>query len=232
MTYTVRRQRPVRADLRRAAARRCGRPAADDGVRLLLAAMRCEKGAVAANLARHRQLLGQAAAAGFGSYPARRSGTGRMSRVASADEHRPVASGTTHPPAPGLAVVAAAVIEQGRLLVVSKQAAPDVFYLPGGTPGPGETARETLVRELRAELGAWPAALTLLGQFDGTAALEEVPMRMTVFAASLSRPPAAAAELAALGWTTGADDFAPRLAPAVRQQVIPFLYRTGRLPAG
>jgi 8-oxo-dGTP diphosphatase len=154
-----------------------------------------------------------------------------MRRVASADEHRPVASGT-HPPAPGLAVVAAAVIEQGRLLVVSKQAAPDVFYLPGGPPAAGETARETLVRELRQELGAWPAALTLLGQFDGPAALESVPMRMTVFAARLSGPPRAAAELAALGWTSGADDYAPRLAPAVRQQVIPFLRRTGRLAAG
>jgi hypothetical protein len=36
----------------------------DDGVRILLAAIQCEKGAVAANQARHRQLLGAAAAAG------------------------------------------------------------------------------------------------------------------------------------------------------------------------
>jgi 8-oxo-dGTP diphosphatase len=152
-----------------------------------------------------------------------------MRRVASADEHR-AAAGGAHPPAPGLAVVAAAVIEQGRLLVVSQQAAPDVFSLPGGPPAPGETARETLVRELREELGAWPSALTLLGQFDGTAALEGVLTRMTVFAAALSGPLRAAAELAALGWTTGADDYGPRLAPAVSQQVIPFLRRTGRLP--
>jgi 8-oxo-dGTP diphosphatase len=151
-----------------------------------------------------------------------------MRRVASADEHRPAAGGA-HPPAPGLAVLAA-VIEQGRLLVVSQQAAPDVFGLPGGQPGPGETARETLVRELREELGAWPSALTLLGQFDGPAAPDGVPLRMTVFAAALSGPPRAAPELAALGWTTGTDDYAPRLAPALSQQVIPFLRRTGRLP--
>jgi 8-oxo-dGTP diphosphatase len=139
------------------------------------------------------------------------------------------ASGAAAPPA-GLVVAAAAVIEQGRLLVVSKKAAADVFYLPGGPPGPGETARETVIREVREELGAWPAALTLLGQFDGAAAPEGVAMRMTVFAAALSGPPRAAAELAVLAWTTGADDYGPRLAPAVSQQVIPFLRRTGRLP--
>jgi 8-oxo-dGTP diphosphatase len=138
------------------------------------------------------------------------------------------ASGAAAPPA-GL-VVAAAVIEQGRLLVVSKKAAADVFYLPGGPPGPGETARETVIREVREELGAWPAALTLLGQFDGAAAPEGGPVRLTVFAAALSGTPQPGAGLAALGWTTGADDYAARLAPAVRSQVIPFLQRTGRLP--
>ena len=35
-----------------------------------------------------------------------------------------------------LVVAAAAVIEAGRLLVVSKRAAPEVFYLPGGKPEP------------------------------------------------------------------------------------------------
>ena len=34
-------------------------------------------------------------------------------------------------PAP-LRVVGAAIVDEGRLLLVSKQAAPDVFYLPGG----------------------------------------------------------------------------------------------------
>jgi len=152
-----------------------------------------------------------------------------MSRVASADERRPGAGGQ-HPAAPGPAAVAAAVIDQGRLLVVSQQGAPDVFVLPGGQPGPGETAREALARRLRAEVGAWPSALTLLGQFGG-APRDSGTGPMTVFAAVLSGPPRAAAGLAALAWTTGADDYAPRLVPALRDQVIPFLRRTGRLPA-
>jgi 8-oxo-dGTP diphosphatase len=107
-----------------------------------------------------------------------------MSRVASADEHRPDAGGQ-HPAAPGPAAVAAAVIDRGRLLVVSLLAAPDAFTLPGGPAGPGETAREALARRLREEVGAWPSALTLLGQFDGDAADPDgATARMTVFAAA------------------------------------------------
>lgn len=56
-----------------------------------------------------------------------------------------------------LRVVAAAVVDRGRLLVVSKQAAPDVFYLPGGKPEAGEEPEETLARELAEELGVTPA---------------------------------------------------------------------------
>ena len=43
------------------------------------------------------------------------------------------ATGATEP----LAVVAAAIVQEERLLVVSKRAAPDVFYLPGGKPDAG-----------------------------------------------------------------------------------------------
>jgi hypothetical protein len=42
-------------------------------------------------------------------------------------------------------VVAAAIVENGRLLVVSKHAAPDVFYLPDGKPESGETLEQTQV---------------------------------------------------------------------------------------
>jgi 8-oxo-dGTP diphosphatase len=131
---------------------------------------------------------------------------------------------------PALAVVAAAIIKAGRLLVVSKKAAPDVFYLPGGKPEPGETARDTLLRELGEELGVRPSSTALLGHFDGVAALERLPMRMTVFLAEITEVPRPAAELAALGWTSGSDQYRPLLAPAVRDQVIPFLRGAGRLP--
>ncbi|WP_214409150.1 NUDIX hydrolase [Sphaerisporangium fuscum] len=128
-----------------------------------------------------------------------------------------------------LNVVAAAVVDRGRLLVVSKKAAPDVFYLPGGKPEAGESPEETLFRELDEELGVTPRDMDLLGQVEDMAALEGVPMRMMVFTARLAGRPTPAAELAALGWTDGRDRYEPRLAPAVRNQVLPLLVRAGAL---
>ncbi|QFY09976.1 NUDIX domain-containing protein [Nonomuraea phyllanthi] len=127
-------------------------------------------------------------------------------------------------------VVAAAVIDQGRLLVVSKKAAPAVFYLPGGKPEAGESQEATLVRELGEELGVAPRDMDLLGRVEDMAALEGVPMCMTVFTAGLTGPPKPAAELAALGWTDGRDAYEPRLAPAVRNQVLPLLVCAALLP--
>jgi len=129
-----------------------------------------------------------------------------------------------------IAVVAAAIVTDGRLLVVSKKAAPDVFYLPGGKPEPGESPARTLARELQEELGVAPVRAELLGLVEDVAALEGVPMRMTVFTADIDGIPKPAAELAALGWTDGIDDYVPLLAPAVRNHVVPLLQRNGRLP--
>ncbi|MFF3003736.1 NUDIX domain-containing protein [Kitasatospora sp. NPDC057940] len=132
------------------------------------------------------------------------------------------------PTAP-LAVAAAAIVQDGRLLVVSKQAAPDVFYLPGGKPDPGENPLQALARELREELGAVPVDPCHLVDIRATAALEGVPMLMTVFTAALDRTPVPAAELAALRWTDGRDDTL-RLAPAVRDHLLPLLRERGDLP--
>jgi 8-oxo-dGTP diphosphatase len=52
-----------------------------------------------------------------------------------------------------LRVIAAAVLGPRGLLLVSKRAAPDVFYLPGGKPDRGEARLDCLRRELREELG-------------------------------------------------------------------------------
>ncbi|MGA4843999.1 NUDIX hydrolase [Streptomyces sp. G45] len=130
-----------------------------------------------------------------------------------------------------LAVVAAVVVRDGRLLVVSKQAAPEVFYLPGGKPDPGEQPLAALARELDEELGARPVAPRFLAEVRALAALEGVPMTMTVYAADLDREPRIAAELADLRWITGGEPDV-RLAPAVRDQVLPLLAANGLLARG
>jgi 8-oxo-dGTP diphosphatase len=126
-----------------------------------------------------------------------------------------------------LEVVAAAIVRKGRLLVVSKQAAPEVFYVPGGKPDPGEAPLETLYRELDEELGVRPLEPRFLADVEAVAALEGVPMRMSLYGARLTQVPRPAAELAQLRWITGHEDDI-RIAPAVMDHVLPMLWQ-GRL---
>ncbi|CAL9358988.1 hypothetical protein SUDANB58_00618 [Streptomyces sp. enrichment culture] len=143
----------------------------------------------------------------------------RGSESTTAEEH-----GAAEP----LTVVAAAIVQEGRLLVVSKQAAPDVFYLPGGKPEAGEAPLEALRRELDEELGVEPLEPRLLARIESVAALEGVPMRLTLFEARIARTPAPAAELARLRWISG-DVSDVRLAPAVTDHVLPLLRRAGSM---
>ena len=126
-----------------------------------------------------------------------------------------------------LRVVAAAVLGPRGLLLVSKRAAPDVYYLPGGKPEPGETPLDCLRRELDEELGVAVAAAEPFGEVQAPAALEGVEMRMTVFLTRLAGVPAPGGEIAALRWWP--DEPQLGLAPAVRDCVIPHLQRLGRL---
>ncbi|MFI8949417.1 NUDIX domain-containing protein [Streptomyces sp. NPDC053750] len=127
-----------------------------------------------------------------------------------------------------LAVVAAAIVQHGRLLVVSKQAAPEVFYLPGGKPDAGEEPLEALCRELDEELGVEPREPRLLGRVESTAALEKVPMHLTLFEARIDGLPRPAAELADMKWISGHERDV-RLAPAVTDHVLPMLRQRGSM---
>jgi 8-oxo-dGTP diphosphatase len=125
-----------------------------------------------------------------------------------------------------LIVVAAAIIQQGCLLVVSKQAAPELYYLPGGKPEPGERPIEALARELGEELGVSPLEPRFLADIESVAALEGIPMRMTVYATGIDRDPHPAAELAGMRWTSGPHRDI-QLAPAVEHHVMPLLRQAG-----
>jgi 8-oxo-dGTP diphosphatase len=126
-----------------------------------------------------------------------------------------------------LRVIAAAVLGPRGLLLVSKRAAPEVFYLPGGKPEPDEAPLDCLRRELREELGVDIERAHPFVEVRAPAALEGVEMWMSVFLARLAGVPAPAAEIAALRWWP--HEPALGLAPAVRDFVIPRLRGSGRL---
>ena len=126
-----------------------------------------------------------------------------------------------------LRVIAGAALAGGRLLLVSKRAAPAVWFLPGGKPEPGEAPLQSLRRELREELGVGLAAALPFAEVHAPAALEGVEMHMSVFVVELAGTPAPAAEIAGLQWWPAAREL--RLAPAVRDHVIPALRAAGRL---
>ena len=126
-----------------------------------------------------------------------------------------------------LVVAAAVVLRERRLLVVSKHAAPDVFYLPGGKLEPGESPEAAMRREVREELGVEVVAAARFLDVEAPAAIEGVPMHLTVFAVEIDGEPALHAELAALDWI--ADASKPGLGPAIRDQVIPTLGAAGLL---
>jgi 8-oxo-dGTP diphosphatase len=125
-------------------------------------------------------------------------------------------------------VIAAAVLEPRGLLLVSKRAAPGVYYLPGGKPEPNEAPLACLERELTEELGVGTASAEPFTEVHAPAALEGVQMWMTVFLARLAGMPAPAAEIASLRWWPESPGL--ELAPAVRDGVIPRLRAAGLLP--
>jgi ADP-ribose pyrophosphatase YjhB (NUDIX family) len=122
-----------------------------------------------------------------------------------------------------LRVVAAAVIDREKVLLVSKRQAPDVFYLPGGKPETGEEALETLARELVEELGVAIVGSELFNVVSDVAALERIPMEMHVYLVSVGGVISPRAEIARVAWVGANGETPGRLAPAIRNHVLPQL---------
>ena len=122
--------------------------------------------------------------------------------------------------------VAAAVIQDGdgRLLLVRK-AGTTAFMQPGGKPESGETASETLSRELAEELciDVDPRDLRALGSFTAAAANEPGFLVVAdVFVADIgSQRPVAGAEIAELRWVARADVDHVEIAPLARKYFLP-----------
>ncbi|MCR2813846.1 NUDIX domain-containing protein [Microbacterium sp. zg.Y1090] len=128
-------------------------------------------------------------------------------------------------PPRSIRVSAAVIVDaEGRLLVVRKTGT-TAFMQPGGKPEPGETASETLSRELAEEIGIRiaPDALRPLGVFTAAAANEPGFLVVAdVFAADIGgQQPRAAAEIAELRWVTRADADELDIAPLARENFLP-----------
>ena len=120
-------------------------------------------------------------------------------------------------------MIAAAIIDGEKVLLVSKHEAPDLFYLPGGKPEKGESPLETLARELAEELSVALIDADLLSVVSDEAALEEVAMEMQVYLVRVGGSISTRAEIAAFAWVGAKGDAPGTLAPAIRNHVLPEL---------
>nr|WP_288357205.1 NUDIX domain-containing protein [uncultured Pseudomonas sp.] len=129
-----------------------------------------------------------------------------------------------------LNIAAACLLDDaGRLLLVRKRDT-RMFMLPGGKREAGESALQTLARELDEELNLQlpEAAFTPLGRFNEAAANEaDTRVEADIFRAALSHPVALAAELEELRWLQPDDPRGDDLAPLLHRHLLSLIWPKG-----
>lgn len=132
----------------------------------------------------------------------------------------------------------AAVVIRGGLLLVARKRGTSIFISPGGKPEPGESAQQTLTRELREETGLQLRSCTAFGSFSDRSALEEAMVEIETFLVTADGMAVPSAEIAEVGWIdSGYREDGLQLGSVFDRYVIPALLASGRLrerrrPAG
>lgn len=96
--------------------------------------------------------------------------------------------------------IAAAIVKDNKILVVSKKKYPDQFMLPGGKPENDETELETLSRELQEELKLKIISTKLLGKHETISMFGTEPLTITVFLTEVMGEPTPDAEIHSYRW--------------------------------
>lgn len=127
-------------------------------------------------------------------------------------------------PLPPFQTVAAVITDaRGRVLLVRKRGS-TAFIQPGGKREPGETALQTLARELHEELGVRlrPGSAEALGTFEDRAVNEPGRrVRAEVYRVQVDGEPLPGAEIEALYWLDPAPPHPVPVAPLSAAHILP-----------
>lgn len=131
---------------------------------------------------------------------------------------------------PDIHVSAAVIIDEERRVLVVRKRGTTRFMQPGGKPEPGESAAQTLIRELHEELGLIleESDLKPLGTFVSAAA-NEPGHRVVATSFAVAIDPvglAVQAEIAELRWITASDIATLPLAPLSTEHLLQIAWGT------
>lgn len=127
--------------------------------------------------------------------------------------------------------IAAAIIDERRLLVVRKRSSKmaDTFILPGGKPEPGETDLAALERELQEELTCSVVEAVPYLEVMDTAVFESVPISAGIYSAVIQGTPKPSGEIGEIAWLSTADLDKFVLGSLITSHLVPALVHEGKM---